>query len=196
MFAFLPHCLSLNFLPSVSSLTSDHRNEYNPIVEEEEDVDEQAVVGHEEIHNEVEQLHLIMEKAAAFFSDNLWDEEDGLRGREKLTELGIPEEIWEKSELGYALPKWNDLKNVLGYGCTIDDLIALGLVVEGSKKTYDRFRDRVILPLRDTNGRPIGFRGLAIDGAPNSIGSKIHDLFDSPAPTSFGVGDWAKPFYS
>jgi len=145
---------------------------------------------------EAERLHLILDNADAFFCDNLWDEEDGRRGREKLVALGIPEEIWSEAGLGYALPKWNDLKNVLGHGCTIDDLIALGLVVEGSKKTYDRFRDRVILPLRDTNGRPIGFRGLAIDGAPNSIGSKIHDLFDSPAPTSFGVGDWAKPFYS
>ena len=156
-------------------------------------MDEQAVVGHEEIHNEVEQLHLIMEKAAAFFSDNLWDEEDGLRGREKLTELGIPEEIWEKSELGYALPKWDDLKNVLGNGCTIEDLIALGLVVEGDKKTYDRFRDRVMFKLYDSNDRLVAFRGIAIEGEPKHLDSPVHELFDGYVLAD--PIDWTKPYW-
>ena len=147
----------------------------------------------EKVIAETGSLHLIMENVATYFSDNLYDAEDGLRAREKLIELGIPEEIWEKRNLGYALPEWHDLKTVFGLGGNIEELISLGLLVQGEKKIYDRFRDRIICPLLNADGIVIAFRGLAIEGEPKLMDSPTHKLFNE---YDLAPVDWDGPFYT
>ena len=130
-------------------------------------------------------LHRLMENAAIFFSENLHDEEDGKRARERLDELGI--EGWDEKGLGYALPAWCEMKKVFG-GVHVERLRELGLLV-GDKRIIDRFRDRIICPLRDSEGRVIAFRGLAIEEGPKLMDSPVHELFGDIVPV-----DWDGPF--
>ena len=133
-------------------------------------------------------LHQLMEAAAIFYSENLHDEEGGKRAREHLLKLGIPEEIWDKRGLGYALPEWDKLMRVFGEE-HIKELRELGLLV-GGKRIIDRFRDRIICPLRDSEGRVIAFRGLAIEeGGVKLMDSPVHELFGDIVPV-----DWDGPF--
>ena len=65
--------------------------------------------------------------------------------------------------LGYAPDSWNDLINVLAKrGVDEKTMLASGLVVQGERGIYDRFRGRVMFPVRDIAGRIIAFGGRSI----------------------------------
>jgi DNA primase len=68
--------------------------------------------------------------------------------------------------LGYAPASWDALRSHLhGQGFTDDELLAAGLVTRGNRGVYDRFRGRLIWPIREVTGRTVGFgaRRLADD---------------------------------
>src|SRR5580692_1047097 len=128
-------------------------------------------------------LHEVMERASRFFEQNL---ADSARAQKYLSGRGIDAAAGAKFSLGYAPDSWNALLN--RFGAQEDErrrLLQTGLIIErdtrGGERTagyYDRFRDRLMFPIRDSRGRVIGFGGRIIDqGEPKYLNSPETPLF-------------------
>jgi DNA primase len=125
-------------------------------------------------------LHDLMLQAARFFEQNLADDP---RARDYVQRRGIDAKISAKFCLGYAPDAWEAL--LKRFGAQEEDrrrLLQVGLVLERSGEHtsgfYDRFRDRLMFPIRDSRGRVIGFGGRVIDqGEPKYMNSPETPLF-------------------
>jgi len=139
--------------------------------------DEQATA---EEHDALRQL---LESAVTFYRHNLFNTPAGGVALEYLRkQRGLKDEIIEAFGLGYAPDSWDA---VTRYFLTKDykeeDLLAAGLVSErDSGGVYDRFRHRVMFPIRDERGRMVGFgaRILNPDDVPKFLNSPQTALFD------------------
>ncbi|MDN5900802.1 MAG: DNA primase [Brachybacterium sp.] len=79
-------------------------------------------------------------------------------GRRFLTERGFDQEAAAHFGVGFAPEGWESLTGVLrGRGFTEAELTASGLVSQGQRGVYDRFRGRLVWPIRDITGNTIGF---------------------------------------
>jgi DNA primase len=128
-------------------------------------------------------LHDVTAKAARFFEQNL---ADNPRARAYLETRGIDAKTRANFALGYAPDSWDALLTRFG---TQDDerrrLFQVGLIIErdtrGGERAagfYDRFRDRLMFPIRDSRGRVIAFGGRVIDkGEPKYLNSPETPLF-------------------
>ncbi len=101
-----------------------------------------------------------------------------LRTKRKLRK-GVIDEF----ELGYAPNEWDALIKYMNQveGISSQLLVEAGLVVprKGKDGFYDRFRNRLIVPINDRQGRVIGFGGRSLDGAdPKYLNSPETDLFE------------------
>lgn len=95
--------------------------------------------------------------AAAFYAGQLMSEE-GAAGRTFLEQRGFDAAAIERFGVGYAPRGWNGLTDHLkAQGYTPAELTQAGLVSEGQRGVYDRFRGRVVWPIRDTSGQTLGF---------------------------------------
>ncbi|MBC7251423.1 MAG: DNA primase [Anaerolineae bacterium] len=133
--------------------------------------------------------------AARYFHDLLLSSDQAEIARSYLTRRGINAETIERFQLGYALDAWQALSDHLRMrGYRQEDLLTAGLVIEreDGSGTYDRFRGRLMIPIRDVRGRVIGFgaRTLDAEGVPKYINSPQTPLFNKSA-TLFGL-DMAK----
>src|ERR1700733_15319075 len=125
-------------------------------------------------------LHDLMLRAARFFEQNL---SDNARAQAYVQRRGIDAKISAKFSLGYAPDAWEAL--LKRFGGQEEDrrrLLQVGLVLERSGEHssgfYDRFRDRLMFPIRDSRGRVIGFGGRVIDqGEPKYLNSPESPLF-------------------
>jgi DNA primase len=125
-------------------------------------------------------LHELMLRSARFFEQNL---ADNARAKAYVQRRGIDAQTCAKFSLGYAPDAWEAL---LKRFATSEEerrrLLQVGLILERSaEKTsgfYDRFRDRLMFPIRDSRGRVIGFGGRVIDqGEPKYMNSPETPLF-------------------
>jgi len=109
---------------------------------------------------EKERLYDAMELACKFFKQNL---ESNQKALEYLEKRGINEVAISKFSLGLA-PKGNfELKNYLtNLGFTIDELNKAGLIYEKEGNYLDRFKNRIIIPIKDVNSHTIAFGARAI----------------------------------
>jgi DNA primase len=131
-------------------------------------------------------LYELMIRASRFFEQNL---ADAARGREYLERRGIDAPTRARFALGYATDSWNALLNRFGPDeSERRRLSQAGLIIErdgGARAAvgaaggwYDRFRDRVMFPIRDSRGRVLGFGGRVIDqGEPKYLNSPETPLF-------------------
>lgn len=79
-------------------------------------------------------------------------------GRRFLGERGFDADAARRFGVGFAPKSWDALTNHLtGRGFTTDELAASGLVSQGDRGVYDRFRGRLIWPIRDVTGQTVGF---------------------------------------
>ena len=143
---------------------------------------------------ERETLRQAMDAAARYFAANLRDDAKGKRSRDYLIERGYPEDVWDRFGLGVAPPGWEGLKRELAPQFEEARLIELGLLVEGDRGTYDRFRDRTMFTVYDLSNRPIAFGGRAFDGEPKYLNSSKTPLFDK-GRTLYGLS-WAREAFS
>lgn len=107
--------------------------------------------------------YAIMEQAAQLFRHWLGK---NAAPREYLHNRGLSGKEIETFGLGYAPPGWENLHKAMNErGVPADIQCELGLVIEGQKRPghYDRFRNRIIFPIRNTLGRVIAFGGRALD---------------------------------
>ncbi|QIK61941.1 DNA primase [Leucobacter viscericola] len=95
--------------------------------------------------------------AAKFYAEQLASEEAST-GRQFLSDRGFGEAVWAQFGVGYAPRGWDALtKHLRAQGYTPAELVQSGLVSEGQRGVYDRFRGRVVWPIRDTSGQTLGF---------------------------------------
>ncbi|HPC75567.1 MAG: DNA primase [Thermovirgaceae bacterium] len=105
-----------------------------------------------------------MEKALAFFRRSLAGPQ-GESARKYLERRGIGVADAAAFELGWAPPSWDSLKRELeASGVPTGDAMAAGLLAGEGTRVYDRFRGRVIFPIRDLQGRLVAFGGRLVDG--------------------------------
>jgi DNA primase len=106
----------------------------------------------------------LLDRTAAFYGSYLWDSEEAAKAREYLAGRGLGEEVLRAFGVGYAPSAWD---TVLMRGqradFRIEELRAVGLVQKGrGGGEYDRFRSRIMFPIRDRRGRTLGFGGRAM----------------------------------
>jgi DNA primase len=109
-------------------------------------------------------LEQLLERAAAFYANYLWESSEAARAREYLAERGLGEEALRAFGVGYAPSAWDKIL-VRGQqaGFSVEELRGVGLVQRGrSGGEYDRFRERIMFPIRDRRGRVLGFGGRAM----------------------------------
>lgn len=97
------------------------------------------------------------EVAQRFFTQSL-EGEQGQIGREFLEGRGFPSSSSREFGLGFAPKSWDSLTNQLKRaGFSEEEILAGGLASEGGRGIYDRFRGRVVWPIKDMTSRTIGF---------------------------------------
>jgi DNA primase len=130
-----------------------------------------------------EPLYELMARVAGFYTEQLAREP---RAREYLAQRGLTAATQERFAIGYASNSWNELLRRFGAGdAERKRLSDAGLIIERERgagregeRYYDRFRDRVMFPIRDARGRVIAFGGRVIDtGEPKYLNSPETVLF-------------------
>lgn len=95
--------------------------------------------------------------AAAFYSSQLMTD-DAIPGRDFLKGRGFDKAAAEIFGVGFAPKGWSNLTDHLKtLGFTIEELVTAGLATKSDRGAYDKFRGRLIWPIRDTTGQVIGF---------------------------------------
>ena len=111
-------------------------------------------------------LYNILDQSSAFYREQLRSGESRSRAVDYLKGRDVSGEIAKEFALGYAPPGWDNLLGKLAVSNADRQLlIDAGMVTEKPEtgKTYDRFRDRIVFPIRDLRGRTIAFGGRVLD---------------------------------
>ncbi|WFF41810.1 DNA primase [Salinicola endophyticus] len=122
----------------------------------------------------------LLELASRFFRERLALGQ-GKTARAYLERRGLSQEVIRDFGIGYAEDEWEALKRYLGaQGISEAVQVEYGLLVhrEETGRTYDRFRDRVMFPIRDWKGRTIAFGGRVLgDAKPKYLNSPETPVF-------------------
>ncbi|MBT3711827.1 MAG: DNA primase, partial [Anaerolineae bacterium] len=129
-----------------------------------------------------ENLRTLLEEVALFYHQQL-KTPAGKNALDYLREKrGLSDETIEAFTLGYSPQGWDTvLKHFTERGHTEQDLMDAGMLSENdSGRRYDRFRDRLMIPIRDARGRMAGFGARTMDpeGIPKYLNSPQTDIFD------------------
>jgi len=128
-----------------------------------------------------ERIFAINEEAATFFASVLLNGAAGEDGRRYVAERGLNREMVERFTLGFAPESWDALlKHLTGHGHSEGSLVEAGLLTERDDgRRYDRFRNRLIFPIRNRDGQIVGFGGRALgDGKPKYLNTAQTAVFD------------------
>jgi len=112
-------------------------------------------------------LYAILAEADKYYQEQLRKHQEADSAVTYLRQRGLSGEIARTFGIGFAPPGWDNLINRI---CLDDSDVALlveaGLAIrkdDDSSRVYDRFRNRIMFPIRDTRGRTIGFGGRVLD---------------------------------
>ena len=127
---------------------------------------------------DLELVYTALERANRYFRRQLREHSGRARAVDYLKSRGLTGELAARFDLGFAPPGWEGLATSLG-DAGADALERAGLVVRrDSGGRYDRFRDRVMFPIRDRRGRVVGFGGRIIgEGEPKYLNSPDGPVF-------------------
>ncbi len=128
-----------------------------------------------------ERLFQINETAAEYYYHILSATKAGATGRSYLTKRNIMPETIKDFRLGFGPDAWETIKNYLsGKGYTERELVEAGLIIEREEGgSYDRFRNRLMFPICDIQGRVAGFGARVLDDSlPKYINSPETPIFD------------------
>jgi DNA primase len=129
-----------------------------------------------------EELTDLLGRVAGYYQECL---QSNQRARAYLTGRGLESATLERFRIGYAPDSWNEVLRRFGAtDAARKALQSTGLIIEretpraGSEPYYDRFRDRIMFPIRDPRGRVLGFGGRVLDGGePKYLNSPETELF-------------------
>ena len=136
-------------------------NKYGIDIQEEELTDEAKT-----LQDEKEALFHITDFAQKYFADILFNDQEGRNiGLTYFHDRELTDETIKKWGLGYSKDKWSDFtEHAKKNGYTEEVLIKAGLTVskEETHIQYDRFRSRIMFPIYNIGGRPLGFTGRVL----------------------------------
>jgi len=125
--------------------------------------------------DDLNDLYLVMDQIAAFYVEQLRNSSEGKKAVEYLKNRGIGGDCAGEFMLGYAPDEWK----VLASRFDQKSLIDVGMLVNNENgQIYDRFRNRIMFPIRDKRARIIGFGGRVLDDSlPKYLNSPETALF-------------------
>lgn len=118
-------------------------------------------------HRRMKEAHQI---AAEYYHHMLMHTEDGEQALQYLESRGFTQALIEDYQIGYALPAWDGLTNLLtARGFDLTEVAQSGLLVQREQdgSCFDRFRGRVMFPIRDEHGHTIAFSGRILQKSDN-----------------------------
>ncbi|GAP09733.1 DNA primase [Bellilinea caldifistulae] len=131
---------------------------------------------------EYDRLCSLLEEAVVYYRHQLLNTPAGNQAMAYLQQRGIQPQTTEIFELGYAPDSWDAALNYLrGKGYTFEEIREAGLLTERQDGSgYDRFRHRIMFPIRDMSGKITGFGGrvLRAEDQPKFLNSPQTPLFD------------------
>ncbi|AML56843.1 DNA primase [Serratia rubidaea] len=167
---FLMNYDRLEFVETIEELATMHGLE----------VPYEAGTGPSQIERHQRQsLYQLMEQLSTFYQQSL-QQPNGKQARDYLQQRGLSDEVIRHFAIGFAPAGWdNALKR---FGRERDGRTALNdagmLVTNDQGRSYDRFRERVMFPIRDKRGRVIAFGGRVLgDGMPKYLNSPETEVF-------------------
>lgn len=127
-----------------------------------------------ERHSSNKPLYDLMNSVADFFQNELRDSDEAI---EYLKARGLSGEIAKEFGIGFAPDGWDGLNKA--FPKSEGDLIKTGMLIrKDQQRTYQRFRNRIMFPIRDRRGRCIGFGGRVLDDQePKYLNSPETPLF-------------------
>ncbi len=128
-----------------------------------------------ETDGKIEGLRRVMALAAQFYTDALWAQ-DGAKARAYVESRGVDLEVARRFGLGYAPEGWNALlSHMAKEGVSDAELVSAGLALprQNAPGFYDRFRGRLLFPIRDLQARVVAFGG-------RSLGAEEPKYLNSP----------------
>lgn len=127
-------------------------------------------------------LQGLLEETARFFHEQLLSAPAAQGARDYVAGRGLRPETVTAFQLGYAPDDWRQaLQHLQLLGYTQDEVVEAGVAIRNEQgNVYDRFRQRLVIPIRDGRGRTAGFgaRGLEKDAVPKYLNSPQGPLFD------------------
>lgn len=154
IFTFLVEVGGLSFPEAVEKLADEAGVQLRTFSPEEE-----------EKFNKSKKLYEALEISKSFFSSQIFDNDNSLALR-YLKNRGLSNDIINSYEIGYA-PKGNKLeKYLMSNGVSHEIMTLAGMTIKDENKKdnfYDRFRNRIIFPIRDIRNRVVGFGGRVIN---------------------------------
>lgn len=168
---FLMNYDRLEFVESIEELATLHGLE----------VPYEAGTGQTPIEKHQRQnLYQLMEQISHFYQHSLQQPAAG-NARRYLAQRGLSDDVIQHFAIGFAPSGWdNVLKRFGGNSEQRSALNDAGMLVarEEHDRTYDRFRERIMFPIRDKRGRVIAFGGRVLgDGTPKYLNSPETDIF-------------------
>lgn len=110
---------------------------------------------------ENDRLRALLEHATIFFQQQFKEYPDAYH---YIRERGLIKDSIQKFRIGFAPPSWQSVSHTLEKaGYTYEEMNQVGLVIQGNRGWYDRFRSRIMFPIMDTQGRVVGFSGRFIE---------------------------------
>jgi len=126
-------------------------------------------------------LFKLNEVTAEYYHYLLLHDEEADTARKYAAGRGLSTAVTDNFQLGFSPNKWDGLLTYLtGAGYRDDEMLAVGLIVQrDTGGFYDRFRNRLMYPIRDIKGRVVGFGGRALDDSiPKYLNSPQSLIFD------------------
>lgn len=152
-------------------------NKYGIEVEETEQSDEQK-----QVQDEKESMFLVTKFAAEWFAGQLKTDEGRSIGYSYFKERGFTDETIAYFELGYSPDQWSAFTDAaIKAGYKLDFLEKTGLTIVKEDKQFDRFKGRVMFPIRSMSGRVLGFGGRILNNdkkAAKYLNSPQSEIYD------------------
>jgi DNA primase len=155
-FGFVEQTEGLDFRESVEMLAERYGVQL-----ELENEDPQA----EDRRRRKERLYKLLDRTASFYATFLWESQEAKPAREYLESRGLGEEVLREFRVGYAPSAWDRvLVGAQRDGFSPEELREAGLAQRSRERggLYDRFRGRIMFPLRDRRGKVVGFGARAM----------------------------------
>jgi DNA primase len=136
--------------------------------------------GDESQRGQLPELYEVLELVVDFYRRQLKEHAQAARAVDYLKHRGVTGEVAARFELGYAPPGWDSVLAAFGKSDQAKErLYRAGMILRRDDGGYyDRFRDRIIFPIRDQRGRAIGFGGRVLDDAtPKYLNSPETPIF-------------------
>jgi DNA primase len=137
-----------------------------------------------------DRLRELLQRTSSFYASYLWDSDEAAKARAYLEERGLGEEVLRDFGVGYAPSAWDHvLTRGQRAGFSVEELRAAGLAQKGrGGGIYDRFRERITFPVRDSRGRVLGFgaRAMRSEQGAKYVNSAEGELY-TKSETLYGI---------